>query len=344
MRAAVFHGPPWPQKLMTIEELPMPAPGPGEVLIKVAAGGVCRTDLEYLKGDGPTPKPPPLVLGHEPVGTIAGLGEGVKGFQIGQRVVMATNVPCTKCEYCRSGHENQCPNTVIPGATQNGCFAEYFNAPAVGVYPLPDSLPLEESAALSDAVSTCYHAIFNRARVKAGDSVAVFGASGGLGLICIQFIKFLGANPIGIGRKLWKLDKAKELGASQVFSTDETDRVDRTIKKLTAGGVDISMDVTGIPSMIELACRSTRTGGKVVVAGFSFHKVPVEVNRLVWNELDILGSKSSNAVEMPKIIKLVEQGAVDLKKIISHRFKLEEVNEAYQMLDKGEVLRAIVIP
>ena len=346
MKAAVFHGPggSWPQRPMAIEEVPEPAPAPGEVLVKVSACGLCRTDLEYLKGEGSTPKPPPIILGHEPSGTVAETGDGVSGLKVGQRVLVATPIPCLTCDFCRNGRENLCPNMVIVGANRDGAFAEYVVAPATGVFPLPDSLPLEESCIITDAVGTSYHALYNRAGVKPGNTVAIFGASGGLGLICTQLASAAGATVIGVGRKQWKLAKVRELGASVVISLEEVDRVERVVREKTGGGVDIAIDVTGVPRMIESACRATRPGGKIVVVGFSFQKFQLNVNRLMWLELNVMGAKNYNSSDMPKILELVQQGAVNLSQVVSHRFKLAEINEAYQMLDRGEVLRGIVIP
>lgn len=345
MKAAVFHGPggSWPKRPMSIEEVPKPTPGPRDVLVKVAACGLCRTDLEYLKGEGPTPKPPPIILGHEPSGFVAEVGAEVSGIEPGQKVLVATPIPCLSCDFCRNGHENLCPNMIVVGAHRDGAFAEYVLAPAAGVYPLPDGLPLEESSIITDAVATSYHGLFNIANIRPGDTVAIYGASGGLGLISVQFASSIGATVIGIGRKKWKLEIARELGASEIVSTEEVEQLDRTIRKITGGGADISVDVTGTNIMVENAFRATRPGGKVVVIGFGFHKMELEMNRLLWLELKLLGSKNYNAVDLPKVLKLVQKGVIKLDKVISHRFKLEEINQAYEMLDRGEMLRGIVV-
>ncbi len=345
MKAAIFHGPSgsWPEKPMTVSEVPMPRPAANEVLVKVAACGVCRTDLEYLK-ESPPPKAPPIILGHEPSGTIVEVGPGVKGFEPGQRVLVSFLVPCRSCEYCRRGQENLCSNSWVIGADRDGAFAEYVVAPAISVYPLPSGLPLEESCIISDAVATSYHAIHQIARVRAGDTVAIYGASGGLGLICVQFASALGATVIGVGRKRWKLEKARELGAREVVSIDEVPRADQALRKMTGGGADISVDVTGIPAMVEGAFKSTRPGGRVVVVGFSFQKIQLDINRLMWFELEIHGCRMYNPVDLPKVLKLVENGVVDLSKVVSNRFKLEDINEAYQTLDRGDMLRGIVVP
>lgn len=345
MKAAVFHGPPgsWPEKPIAIEEVPRPAPGPKDVLIKVAACGLCHTDLTYLQG-APMPKAPPIILGHEPSGIVTEVGAEVKSIEPGQRVMISTIIPCLSCSFCRSGQENLCANAVVVGATQDGAFAEYVAAPATGVYLLPDSLPLEESCIISDAVCTSYHAVYQVANVRPGDTVAVYGASGGVGLICVCLASAIGATVIGIGRKKWKLEKAREFGASETICSEEVEQLDRTVRRITGGGADISIDATGVPVMIETAFRSTKPGGKIVVVGLTFRKIQLDINRLTWLELKVMGSRTFNPVDIPKVFELVEKGVVSLDKIISHRFKLEEINKGYKMLDRGELLRGIVIP
>jgi len=346
MKAAIFYGPggSWPEKPMSIEDRPIPTIGPKDVLVKVAACGVCRTDLEYLRGEGATPKPPPIILGHEPSGIVESVGVEVSGIDVGDRVIIVASVPCLTCDNCRSGRENLCLNMVVIGADCDGAFAEYLVAPEQAVHRLPDDLPLEESAVITDAVAASYHAVYDIANVQQGDKVAIYGASGGLGLVCVQLTSALGADVIGIGRKKWKLDKARELGASVILSTEEVERVSKEVKRITGGGADISIDVTGIPRMMEEAVKGARPGGKIVELGFGFQKFDLYINRLMWNELKIMGSKNYNSKDMPAILNLVQRGIVSLDKLVSHRFKLQEVNEAYQMLERGEILRAIVVP
>jgi len=345
MKAAVYHGPPgsWPEKPIAIEEVPRPMPGPKDVLVKVAACGLCHTDLTYLHG-APMPKAPPIILGHEPSGIVAEVGAEVKDIETGQRVMISTLIPCLYCSFCRSGQENLCANAVVVGATQNGAFAEYVVAPATGIHFLPDNLPLEESCIISDAVCTSYHAVYQVADVRPGDTVVVYGASGGVGLVCVRLASAVGATVIGVGRKKWKLEKAREFGALEVISSEEVEQLERTIRRVTGGGADISIDATGVPGMIETAFRSTKPGGRIVVVGLTFRKIQLDINRLTWLELKVMGSRTFSPVDIPKVFKLVEKGVIELDRMISHRFKLEEINEGYQMLDRGELLRGIVIP
>ncbi len=346
MKAARFYGTsarhdPAP---MVLEEVPTPVPGAGEVLVKVAACGVCRTDLDYLKGEAPPLMAPPLILGHEPSGTICEIGPGVSGFQVGQRVLVTAPIPCRTCAICRRGDENQCANMTILGASRDGAFAEYLVAPSSGVFSVPDGLPLEDSCIITDAIATSYHALYRRAKLLPGETIAIFGASGGLGLVCVQFAVASGATVIAVGRKKWKLEKAREMGAAEIIGTEEVEKVDSFIRRLTGGGGDIALDATAVPAMIETAFRSTRAGGRLVVLSMGYQKFQLALNHLTWLERTVMGSKNYLPADMPKIIGLVNKGIIDLKKVISHRFRLEEVNDAYQMLDRGEMLRGIVIP
>ncbi|RLC67273.1 MAG: hypothetical protein DRH97_05110 [Chloroflexi bacterium] len=345
MKAAVYHGPPgsWPEKPLNIEEVPAPVPGPKEVLVKVAACGLCHTDVTILRG-APIVDDFPIILGHEPSGIVTEVGAGVTAIQPGQRVIVSSNFPCLTCDECRSGNENRCANSTLIGVNCNGALAEYIVAPETGVYTIPDSLSLEESCIVADIVCTAYHAVYNRANVRPGDTVAIYGASGAIGLMCVQYASAIGATVIAIGRKKWKLEIARELGADEIISSEETQELARTIRTMTNGGVDTSLDTSGVPAMLENALRSTRVGGSIVEIALSFDKIQVSLNRLMWWEHNIMGSRTFNPTVIPKAFKLIEKGIVRLDKLVSHRFKLDQVNEAYQMLERGELIRGVVIP
>ena len=345
MKAAVFEGPPgsWPDKPMTIREVDVPEIGSHDVLVRVAACGLCRTDLEYLKEGLHPPKAPPLILGHEPSGIIEEVGEEVKNVKVGDKVIIPFTITCGYCNYCRSGQENLCSNAEIIGASRDGAFAEYVSIPAKNAYPLPPELSLVESAVITDAVASPVHAVINIAEVKPGDNVVIYGASGGLGLVIVQIASALGANVIGVGRKHWKLDKAKQFGAFHVISTLEEERVDKAIKKITNNGADIAFDATGMPEMIHLAVNSIRPGGKVVVVGLSPFKVEISINKLLWFEQKIFGSRTYRPVDFFRAVEMVRKKMINIDDLISHRFDLDEINKGYHMLDSGEILRGIVV-
>ncbi|MFQ5606636.1 MAG: zinc-binding dehydrogenase [Candidatus Zixiibacteriota bacterium] len=194
MKAAVFHGPNQP---LAIEEVPAPTPGPGELLIKVAACGVCHTDLHYIDHGVPTFKKPPLILGHEPSGVVAACGADVSGFTEGDRVLLPAVLTCGKCYACRTGRENICENNVMLGNNVDGAYAEYIVAPAKDTFHLPGEIPLAEGAIIADAVSTPYHAVTNRANIRPGDSVLVLGC-GGVGINLVQVASAVGGSVIAV--------------------------------------------------------------------------------------------------------------------------------------------------
>ena len=175
MRAALFHG---PGKPLTVEEVETPKVSPGEALVKVAACGVCATDLHYLHGT-PTFKKPPLILGHEVSGCIETVAPDVTGYRPGEPVLVPAVLSCGECLNCRRGRDNLCERMVMPGNHADGGFAEFIKVPARNLVRLPEGLPLQESAVISDAVSTPFHAVRNRGRGQGGDRVAIFGCGGG---------------------------------------------------------------------------------------------------------------------------------------------------------------------
>ena len=329
---------------MKVTEVPDPQAVPGEVLVKVAACGVCRTDLEYLKEGMRPMKPYPLIFGHEVSGTVAALGEGVKGPAVGQRVVVAFTLPCGQCRMCQDGRENACSRAQIVGASRDGGFAQYVAVPVSTLHALPPSLPLEESCVLTDAVATAYHALVEVAGARPGDTLAIFGATGGLGLAAVQIASALGCWVIAVGRQPHKLERARELGAAVTLSTLEVKEIDREVNRLTQGGVDISLETSGVPALMTMACQATRPGGKIVIAGFTLKRFEVPTNRLMWLEQAVLGSRTYRPRDLGRVISMAERGMVDPKKLVSHRFPLAEINEAYLKLEEGQLARGIVIP
>lgn len=344
MKAAVYHGPAgsWPDKPIAIEEVQAPVPGPKEVLVKVAACGLCHTDVTILRG-APVVNQFPIILGHEPSGIVESVGSAVTAVKPGQRVIVSCTVPCRACAACRSGKENQCDNSYLVGINGNGALAEYIAVPETGIYQIPDGLSLEDSCIVADIVCTAYHAVYRVANVRPGDTVVIYGATGGIGLMCVQYASAVGATVIGIGRKKWKLQIARELGASEIVSAED-EQLAKTVRRLSNGGADISIDTSGVPALLESAFRSTRVGGKIVEVALSFNKVSVDLNRLMWFEHSFQGSRAFNPADIPRAFALLKKGIIRVDKVISHRFKLEEVNQAYQMQERGELIRGVVIP
>jgi 6-hydroxycyclohex-1-ene-1-carbonyl-CoA dehydrogenase len=340
MRAAVFHG---PNRPLQITEVPTPRPGPGEALVRVAACGLCHTDLHYLDHGVKTFKTPPLILGHEAAGTIAALDPGATGRAVGDRVLVPSVLSCGRCGYCRQGRENLCESMVMPGNNIDGAFAEYVVVPARELIPLPASLPLERACVIADALSTPFHAVTRRARVRAGDTVAVVGC-GGVGLNVVQCATVAGARVVAIDTNAARLEVATALGAWRTVNPREVERVDKHVRQLTGAGVDVAFEAVGTPKTIELAFGLLKRGGRLCLIGYSAEPAVLPAARVMYYELEVVGSLGCGAGEYPEIVGLVEAGRLRLDRIVSGTLPLEQINEGFDRLRRGEGIRWVVTP
>lgn len=363
MRALVWNG---PNEEMTLEKLKMPQPKFGEVLIKVKACGVCHTDLHVMKGD--VPFPAPGVMGHEISGEVVKMGEGAVGVSEGDKVVSAFIMPCGNCFFCNRGEDDTCENffafnrlkgTLYDGETRlfrldgqpvsmysMGGLAEYCVVPQTDVFKLPSNVPFAESAILGCAVFTAYGAVKNAANLRGGESVCVIGC-GGVGNSVLQVCKQFGATPIiGIDIDNDKLKKASELGATHTINAIEENVVEK-IEEITGGRkVDVCIEALGHKPTFEQAVMTVRDGGKAVMVGISPVGVNAEVpiTHIVRRRIQIIGSYGGRTrQDMPEILKLASYGHLQTKELITRTFTLDEAAQAYDMLEKGEIVgRAII--
>lgn len=340
MKAAVFHG---PERGLTIEDIPVPQIGPDQVLVKVAACGVCHTDLHYIEHGIPTFKKPPLVLGHEASGIVEEVGVDVDNLKTGQRVLIPAVLTCGKCRFCRMGRENICSDMKMLGNHFDGAYAEYLAVPAKDVLDLPESIPLEDASIIADALSTPYHAVKNRAKVRPGDVVVVFGC-GGVGINAVQLAACVGAYVIAVDINETKLDWATKLGAAKTINATKVERVSKEIKKMTGGGADIAIEVIGNPKTIEEAFESVRVGGRLCVVGYTHEKISIVAGKIMFKELEIVGSLGCPPGEYVPLIRMVESGQIDVTRLVTHRFDLENIQGAFDVMKEGTSLRSIVIP
>ncbi|PWI58993.1 alcohol dehydrogenase [Sulfoacidibacillus thermotolerans] len=362
MRAAVFVGVNQP---LQIEELLIPEPKDGEVLIRVAACGVCHTDLHVMQGD--VKFPTPAVLGHEISGTVAKLGPCVEGLSIGQRVVSAFIMPCGTCQYCQMGRDDLCEKffsynrlkgQLYDGETRlfrpdgspvwmysMGGLAEYAVVPATDVFVLPDEIALDTAAILGCAVFTAYGAVRHASAIQAGDTVAVV-AAGGIGLNAIQWAKTFGAAQIvAIDLDENKLQLARQMGATQTVEI-ASDPV-TTVKALTGGkGVDIAIEALGSAQTFSLAADLVRDGGRITVVGIAKTGVStdIELQRVVRRSLQIVGSYGARTrTDMPEILQFAATGKINYEQSITATYSLEQADEAYVALRNRQINgRAIV--
>ena len=364
MKAAILNDINQP---MTVEELPTPSPRAGEVLLRIAATGVCHTDLHVMKGE--VAFPTPCVLGHETSGTVEAIGDGVTNVAVGDRVVCSFIMPCGSCAYCRRGRDDMCETffaynrlkgQLYDGTTRlarpdgspvwmysMGALAEYAVTPASSVFRLPDGLSLQESAIIGCSVFTAFGAIRNQAELRMGESAAVF-AVGGVGTNVVQIAAAVGASPlIAVDLDDDKLELARSFGATHTVNAGNEDTAER-IREITGGqGVDAAFEALGRPQTVLQAFQSVADGGRVVMIGIASagDTVPLEITRIVRRGIRIMGSYGARAgTDMPEILNLVERGVVDVSpKIITRHYSIEQVNDAYDALGRGEVVgRALI--
>ena len=340
MKAVVFHG---KDAGLKYEDIPVPQINEDQILVKVAACGVCHTDLHYIEHGVPTFKKPPIVLGHEASGTVEGLGAKVTNVKKGQRVLIPAVLTCGRCFACRHGRENICSHMTMLGNHFDGAYAEYVAVPAKDVLDLPESIPLEEASIIADAISTPYHAVKNRAKVRPGDTVVVFGC-GGVGINTVQLASAAGGFVIAVDVNPRKLEWALEFGAARTIDASKVDRVSKEIKKMTGGGADIAIEVIGNPRTIEEAFECVRVGGRLVVVGYTHEAISIVAGKIMFKELEVVGSLGCRPVDYMPLIRMVEQGKIDLKKQVTHRFKLDEIDKAFAVMKEGVSLRSIVVP
>ncbi|HKK09052.1 MAG TPA: zinc-binding dehydrogenase [Gemmatimonadota bacterium] len=340
MRAAVFHG---PERPLTVEEVATPEPGAGQALVRVAACGVCNTDLHYIDHGTPTFKEPPLILGHEVAGTVASVGPGVEDLEPGARVLLPAVLPCGSCRMCRTGRENVCERGVMLGNHVDGGYAEYILVPARDVFLLPEEIPLVEGSIIADAITTPFHAVVNRGRVKPGDVVVVVGC-GGIGLNLVQMAAAVGARVVAVDLVAAKLEWARRLGADAALDPSSTDRPERALRELTGGGADVAFEAVGRPATQELALAGLRTGARLVLVGYSPEAMALNAGRVMFRELEVVGSLGCRPVDYPRAIEMARQGRIAVAELVTHRFGLEEIGRAFEVLRSGEAIRAVVVP
>jgi len=352
---------------LVIEEIPVPAPGAGEVLVRVAACGVCHTDLHVIKGE--VAFPTPAVLGHEISGTVVALGPGTRGVREGSKIVSSFIMPCGTCVFCAQGRDDLCETFFslnrlkgylydgtsrlrrADGTTlamySMGGLAEFAVVPETDVFPLPGEIPHDAACILGCAIMTAYGAIYHQAGLRAGESVAVV-ATGGVGSNIIQLAKAFGASEIiAVDVRADKLDAARRLGATHTIDASKTD-VAGAVREYTRGqGVDVAFEALGRPETIAQAFLAVRDGGRVVVVGIGAGTaaVPIEITRLVRRGIRVIGSYGGRVrADMPAVIRMVERGMIDPARTISRRVPLDQAPAAYEALSRGEIVgRAIAV-
>jgi 2-desacetyl-2-hydroxyethyl bacteriochlorophyllide A dehydrogenase len=328
MKAAVLHG----IGDIRVEKVPKPEISDDEVLIGVKAAGICGTDMHFYRGEWAVETP--IIPGHEFSGTVAEVGENAEGIKVGDCVVAEPNIVCGSCHFCLMSERNFfCERLKATGVTVDGAFAEYVKAKKENVYKFPKSLSFEE-AALIEPLACCIRGIDN-AKIKTGDAVAIIGA-GPIGLLLLQLAKMSGASKvIQTDLKPERLNLAKELGADHTVNTRTEDPV-KAITDLTGGyGVDVAIEAVGSPDAITQAMEATRKGGRLNIFGVSPENAVWKVKPfdLYAKELTITTSYRS-PFTFQRAVDIASTGKLKLKPLISHVLPLDEIEKAFEIVDK----------
>jgi alcohol dehydrogenase, propanol-preferring len=332
---------------LVIEDIPMPSPGPGQVLVKVMACGVCGSDI-HIAFEGVTPTAfTPITLGHEPAGVVAQLGPGVEGFAPGDRVAVCPMLACGTCGNCLGGNQQVCLERRCIGIQAEGALAQYLLAPAVNLVPLPDSVSFAEGAVITDAVATPFHAIFATGGLLPGETVAVFGC-GGLGIHAVQLARMGGASKvIAVDLRDHVLQRALAVGADEIVNASQVDPV-AAIMDLTQGlGVDLSVEMVGAAATIAQSVEVLRPGGRAAIAGLGAEPIQtLPPTQFVRREIKLLGSYGFTVSETARLVELAAAGRLDLSGSVSLTLPLTEVNQALNQLhDKvGDPIRIVIQP
>ncbi len=334
-------------KPLRVDTVPVPQPGPGELLLEVAACGLCGTDIHLaVDGDIPVARKP-ITLGHEAAGTVVQLGDGTTGFAIGQRVALFPSPICGQCRFCRAGRESLCEATQAYGMSSDGGLARYMVAPAVGAIAIPDGVDFATAAIITDGVSTPLHALRSRGTLRAGEAVAVVGC-GGLGAHAILLARMMGAGFVAaVDTQPQARERALDFGADLAIDPAEHPNPGRAIRAQFGRGVDLALEFVGRPETVEATLRCLDTGGRAVLVGVGPSRPTLPpLLAFVGREQSVIGSFGMDKRDIADLFQLVARGRLDLSRSVTRSFALAEVNEALGLLAKKDigVVRLVVEP
>jgi D-arabinose 1-dehydrogenase-like Zn-dependent alcohol dehydrogenase len=334
-----------PGRPLEMQEIPIPAIGPRDVLVKVKAAGICHSDVHYRAGTSRV-DPLPLTLGHEVAGVVEEIGAQVTGFKPGDRVSLHYMVTCGHCPYCNQGNEQFCTTGKMIGKYTDGGYAEYISIPERSAFLLPDEISFEHGAIMMCSSATSLHALY-KARLQPGETVAVFGA-GGLGVSAIQLAYTCGAQQVfAVDIRDRKLELARSLHATPI-NASLSDPVEEIMRLTDNRGVDVAMELVGLPLTMIQATRSLAIKGRVVLVGISAESFSVSpYHELINKEAEIIGVSDHLARELPRLIEWGRQGNLDLSGVVTKAVPLD-ANTINTVLDQlegfGEDVRVVITP
>lgn len=329
---------------MEIRDIALPEPAKGQVRIKVKRAGICHTDLDYYKVGGP-PLKPPVILGHEVAGVIDAVGEGVTDFKPGDRVLTQTTYSvCGKCRFCRRGQLNHCIARRGIGSAADGGFAEYLVNREESIMKIPASVSFDE-AAVVEPLACGVHAVAERVNICVGSVVVILGP-GAIGLLTAQVAKAQGAFVIiaGLTPDKPRLDLALELGIDRAVDLQQ-ESLEDVVKGYTEGyGADVVVEATGARAAVDTGMKITAKDGIFIPMSFFPRPIEVDYYQIKQRELHVIGSSSQIPTSWGKALKMIENGQVNAKAIVSHVFSLAEWEQAFATVENKTGLKVMINP
>jgi threonine dehydrogenase-like Zn-dependent dehydrogenase len=349
MKGVVFPG----ERKVQILDFPDPTPGPGEVVLEIKASGMCGSDLKFYRAVGGASSlglgkiSGPIIAGHEPCGVVVAVGAGVaeKQAKVGMRVMQHHYRGCGVCEHCSTGWMQLCVEGVaeVYGATGHGAHARYMKCPARTLVPLPDELSFEAGAAISCGTGTAWGAL-HRLGLQGDHTIAVFG-QGPVGLSATLLAAEMGARVIALDTSEERLARAKEFGADVLINPKTTENVVQAIRDLTHGrGAHASIDASSSPAARAQAVRCVRTWGKACFVGEG-DTVTLDVsNDMLRRQVTVIGSWTFSTVGQANCGRYVADRGIDLDRLFTHRWRLEQAEEAYRLFDAQTAGKGVILP
>ncbi len=345
MRAARFDR---ASRRLTVQDVPVPQPGPGEVLIRVGASGICLSDVHMIEGTFPPPSLEQVTPGHEAAGTIERVGPAVPVWHAGQRVVLLAGRNCGVCRHCISGNPIECLNPVVMGQGYDGGWAEYVVVHYSLLTEVPGHVPIEQAALIADAVATPFTGIIHRGGLRLGETVGLWGI-GGLGVHAVQIARLAGAgliiavDPIGAARQ-----RALELGADHALDPRTVD-VHQEVMRLTDGeGLNLAVELSGDNCALDQAESCLGRHGRAVIIGMCMEPIQLTEPSVAFGYYNhaMLGHDGYFKRDIEQLVRLVATGRLDLSRSVSHLVPLEDVARGVEQLSKkeGNPIRIVVKP
>jgi threonine dehydrogenase-like Zn-dependent dehydrogenase len=349
MKGVVFPG----DRKLEIQDFPDPTPGPGEVVLEIKASGMCGSDLKFYRAVGGASSlglgkvSGPIIAGHEPCGVVVAVGANVPENQakVGMRAMQHHYRGCGVCPHCSTGWMQMCVEGVkeVYGITGHGAHARYMKCPARTLVPLPDELSFETGAAISCGTGTAWGAL-HRLELQGDHTIAIFG-QGPVGLSATQLAHAMGARVIALDTSDERLAQAKALGADELINPKATEDVVQRIRDLTHGrGAHLSLDASSSPQARAQAVKCVRTWGKACFVGEG-DTVTLDVsNDLLRRQVTLLGSWTFSTVGQGECARFIADRGIDVGKLFTHRWKLDQAEEAYKLFDRQTSGKGVILP